>query len=230
MKLRALFLLAAIAACSLLAGASKKGAPRDSLAGYIERVQRATAVHPSTATPGSLWVSGGLLTDLASDYKARQVGDVLVIRIVEQTLAEASGSVASQRTMEANSGISALAGRVNTAGVDSLFSPQSSSKLQGQGQTASKSRLQTSLAGRVVAVLPGGALVVEADRAVTMNNERQSIIVRGVVRPGDVAPDDSVLSTSLGNLEIELKGKGVISESTRPPNWIVRMLLRIVGF
>jgi flagellar L-ring protein precursor FlgH len=225
-----MLLLATITAFSVVAGAAKKSAPRDSLADYIERVQHVGAVHPASATSGSLWITGGLLTDLASDYKARQVGDVVIVRIVEQTLAEASGSVASQRTMEANSGISALAGRVNTAGIDQLFSPHSSSKLQGQGQTASKSRLQTSLAGRVVAVLPGGALVVQADRVVTMNNERQSIIVRGVARPGDVAPDDSIPSTSLGNLEIELKGKGVISESTRPPNFLVRLLLRIVGF
>jgi flagellar L-ring protein precursor FlgH len=51
-----------------------------------------------------------------------------------------------------------------------------------------------------------------------------------MVRPGDVAPNGVVASNAIGNLELELKGKGVISEGNRPPNVIVRAILRIVGF
>jgi len=50
------------------------------------------------------------------------------------------------------------------------------------------------------------------------------------VRGGDIAPDNSLLSNQLSNLELELKGKGVISDGTRPPNVIMRVLLRILGF
>jgi flagellar L-ring protein FlgH len=71
---------------------------------------------------------------------------------------------------------------------------------------------------------------VEAERSLTMNNERQTVILRGVARAADVAPDNSVLSNQLSNLELELKGKGVISDGTRPPNVIVRLLLRVLGF
>jgi flagellar L-ring protein precursor FlgH len=63
-----------------------------------------------------------------------------------------------------------------------------------------------------------------------MNNERQTVILRGIVRGGDIAPDNSLLSNQLSNLELELKGKGVISDGTRPPNVIMRVLLRILGF
>ena len=86
------------------------------------------------------------------------------------------------------------------------------------------------MAGRVVAVLASGTLVVEANRELVMNNEKQTILVRGLIRPGDIAPDNTVLSNAIGNLELELKGKGVLSEGTRPPNVIVRLLLRLVGF
>jgi flagellar L-ring protein precursor FlgH len=82
----------------------------------------------------------------------------------------------------------------------------------------------------VAAVLPSGALVIEAERSVLMNNERQTVVVRGVARPGDIAPDNTVVSNDLSNLELELKGKGVVSEGTRPPNVVVRTLLRIFGF
>ena len=187
-------------------------------------------VSPAKASLGSLWLQGSPLTELASDYKARHVNDLVVVRIVEDTSAAATGSVAAQRTFSANSGISALAGQVNTAGIDSLFSPHSESKLAGTGQTQSTLTLRTSLAGQVVAVLPSGLMVVQAQRDVNVNNERQVVVIRGLVRSGDIAPDGSVLSTSMSSLELELKGKGVISDSTRPPNIVVRFLLKLFGF
>jgi flagellar L-ring protein FlgH len=79
-------------------------------------------------------------------------------------------------------------------------------------------------------VLPSTALVIEAERELTMNNEKQTIVLRGLVRQGDIAPDGSVPSNYIANLELELKGKGVLSDGTRPPNPLVKALLRIVGF
>ncbi len=79
-------------------------------------------------------------------------------------------------------------------------------------------------------VLPNGNLVVEAKRDVLMNNERQTIWLRGVARPGDLGANNAVLSTQLSNLEVELKGKGVISEGTRQPNLAVRILMRLLTF
>ena len=37
-------------------------------------------------------------------------------------------------------------------------------------------------------------------------------------------------SNDVANLELEVKGKGVVSEGTRPPNLFTRWLLRLVGF
>ena len=86
------------------------------------------------------------------------------------------------------------------------------------------------LTGRVVAVLPGGTLVVEAERQITMNNQHETVILRGVVRPGDLDAANTVVSNNVGDLEIEVKGKGIVSDGTRPPNPIVRWILRVVGF
>lgn len=207
----------------------RKPKPR-TLESYLSRVQSLPTLPNAEAPRGSLWTNSGQLADLSSDYKARAVGDPVIIQIAEQTLAESSASVASQRKLAAESGISALAGQVNTAGIEELFSPHSNQTLQGQGQTASKSRLRTAIAGRVVALLPGGAMVVEAERNVQMNNERQNVILRGVARAADVTPENSIMSTQLSNLEIEVSGKGIVSDSTRPPTIIVRWLFRLLGF
>jgi flagellar L-ring protein FlgH len=201
----------------------------ESLEGYLQRMQQ-VPLAPSAPSLGSLWTDGGRLTDLSSDYKARHIGDLITITVIQNITATNAGSVSSQRNMSASSGITALPGELKTAGVANLFSPNSAYSLAGKGQAATTSSLITSLAGRVVAVLPGGALVIEAERKLTMNNERQTLLLRGMVRAGDIGPGDTVASNAIANLELELKGKGVISEGNRPPNPIMRAILRVLNF
>ena len=201
----------------------------ESLDQYLRRMQQSSLLARSP-TAGSLWSDTGRLADLGADYKAHQVGDLIMITVVQNITATNAGSVSSTRDLSASSGISALPGQLKTAGIASLFSPTSAYSLAGKGQAATSSSLTTTLAGQVVAVLPSGALVIEAERELTMNNERQTVLLRGMVRPGDVAPNGAVASNAIGNLELELKGKGVISEGNRPPNLIVRAILRVVGF
>ncbi len=196
---------------------------------YLKRMQTGVTA-PVPVSTGSLWMDSGRFASLASDYKALHAGDLITILVVQDTIADSAGSVAAARNFSASSGISGLAGHIKTSGVASIFSPTSAQSLAGKGQAATTSTIRTSLAGRVVAVLPGGNLVVEAERQLTMNNEKQVLLLRGLVRPGDVGPNNSVTSNSIADLEFELKGKGVISDGNRPPNAIVRMILRIVGF
>ena len=217
----------------LFAGAKDKknsgSIQNESLEAYLHRMQQ-DAVPTTASSAGSLWVDGGRLTNLTSDYKARHVGDLITISVVQNITATNAGSVSAQRNMNASSGITALPGQLKTAGVANLFSPNSAYSLAGKGQAATASSLTTSLAGRVVAVVPSGALVIEAERKLTMNNEQQTVLLRGMVRPGDIAPGDVVASNAIANLELELKGKGVISEGNRPPNPVMRAILRVLNF
>jgi len=207
----------------------EKKIQQETLAEFVERMQQQSP-DLTHATLGSLWTDNGRLADMNADYKAMHVGDLITVVVAQGTTANNANSVSTARTFNASSGISGLAGHLKTSGLQEIFSPQSSQTLTGKSQGATTSTLNTTLAGRVVAVLPSRALVIEAERQLTMNNEKQTILVRGLVRPGDIAPDGSVQSNLIANLELELKGKGVLSDGTRPPNPLVRALLRIVGF
>lgn len=221
-------------ACAFYAHASanplKKKDPAQTRADYLTKVQQQQVPSPETNTPGSLWVSGGRLTDLSTDYKATHLNDIIVIQVAQQTVAEATGATSTARNVTANSAITNLPGKLNTGGLNPLLGAQSATALKGQGDTSSSSKLQTSLAGQVIAVLPNGNLVVEAQREVLLNHQKETAIVRGVVRPGDISPENTVLSTSLSNLEIELKGKGVVTEATRPPSLLMKLLQKILTF
>lgn len=213
-----------------LAHAGRNKFSGKSLEAYLRKLPPQDSQSAVPASAGSLWTDQGRLSDLASDYKARRVGDLVTILVVQSLESQNSGNVATDRSFKASSGIDALAGHISTTGVQNMFSPTSSQTLSGKAQSTSSSSLKTRLTGRVAAVLANGMLVVEAEREISMNNERQTIVLRGLVRPGDLGPDNAVVSNAIGNLELELKGKGVVSDGVRPPTTLMRWLLRIVGF
>jgi flagellar L-ring protein FlgH len=209
---------------------SKAAAPkRDALADYVQHVLGA-APAVAASTPGSLWIDNGRLANMVADYKASRVGDLVTISISQNLSSTNTGNVATNRSFSASSGITALGGHIKTSGVASLFSPTSSQVLAGKAQATSSTALSTTLTGRVVAVLPTGTLVVEAERQIAMNDQHETVILRGLVRPGDLDAKNMVASNSVGNLEVEVKGKGVISEGIRSPNPVVKWILRVVGF
>jgi len=223
-------LIAGLALPAIAKTKNKDGANgRNGLADYIQRVSAKTPP-PAPPTPGSLWTDTGRLADMVADYKASRVGDLVTISVAQNLSASSTGNVATNRTFSASSGITALPGNLKTTSVSNLFSPSSAQALTGKAQATSQTSLSTTLTGRVAAVLPTGTLVVEAEREITMNNQHETVILRGLVRPGDLDATNTVASNSVGDLEVEVKGKGIISEGTRPPNPIVKWILRIVGF
>jgi flagellar L-ring protein precursor FlgH len=211
-------------------GKSPKKVPTDLRADYLTRLHEQYMPPPEARTVGSLWSAANTLGDLSSDYKARNVNDLIVVQVSVQTTAAQSANVNSQRTFATQSGITGLVGNVPTGPLNSLFNANSATALKGQGATSSNTTFSTSLTGQIIAVLANGNMVVEAERQIAMNNQHETLIIRGIVRPGDISSANTVPSSSLSNLEIEMKGKGIISDSVRPPNVITRAILWLFGF
>jgi flagellar L-ring protein precursor FlgH len=203
---------------------------KDLRADYLRRLNEQYMAPAEPRTLGSLWSAENALGDLASDDKARNINDMIVVNVSVQTTAAQSGNVDSERTFTTSSGITSLPGALKTTGVSSLLGANSSTVLKGQGSTASNTAFTTALTGQVIAVLANGNLVIEAERKISMNNQTEDLIIRGIVRPTDISPSNTIASSQLSNLEIEMKGKGVISNGTRPINPIMRGILWLFGF
>ena len=208
----------------------KKKTPQELRADYLSRLHEQYMPPADARTSGSIWSAANALGDLSSDYRARNVNDTIVVQVSVQTTAAQSGNVDSQRTFSASSGITGLAGDLATKGVSSLFNANSANALKGSGATASNTTFSTSLTGQIIAVLANGNMVIEAERQIAMNNQHEDLVIRGIVRPGDISSANTIPSAALSNLEIEMKGKGIISDSTRPPNPITRAILWLFGF
>ncbi|MGA8153906.1 MAG: flagellar basal body L-ring protein FlgH [Terriglobales bacterium] len=197
---------------------------------YVARMQQQMPATRDVGTLGSLYLPNGAFTDMVADYKARRVNDVVTLVVFENTTAQSTGDVTTSRATTTAAAITALPGKLKTSGVSPLFGSNSSNQLAGKGETSAGSNVTTTLSARVIALLPNGDMVVEAERRVDINSQHETMVVRGVLRPGDVGPNNTAPSTALANLEIELKGKGVVSDSIKRPNPIIRTLFWLIGF
>lgn len=184
-----------------------------------------------STTPGAIWVSGSRLADAARDVRASQVDDILTVVVAEQASAVSTGTTKTSRVSSTKNSITSLAGATKAAGaLANLAGLSGDTELNGQGTTSRSTSLNTVLTARVICVLPNGGLVVEASKDIQVNSERQTITVRGVVRPADIDPTNSVQSTRLGQLEVRINGKGVVGDAIKRPFFLYRLLLGLLPF
>jgi flagellar L-ring protein precursor FlgH len=192
-----------------------------------EAVARSAEAAP--ATTGSIWSPASRLADAARDVRASQLDDLLTIVVDEQASAVTSGTTKTQRGSSVKSSVSALGGITRAAGpLTNLAGMSGDTQLAGQGTTSRSTALSTTLTARVTLVLPGGALVVEASKDIQINSERQTITVRGVVRPADIGAQNSVQSNRLGQLEVRVNGKGVVGDAIKRPFFLYRLILGLL--
>ncbi len=225
-------LLCLLSATLLEAQKVKKPVPpqESALDQYVEAAHRRAASAPSES-PGSLWSSPATLADMASDFRARSVDDIVTIVVSEQASAVATGETKTSRATNANAAITSAAGALSAAGrFANLLNMNSTQALTGDGTTSRTSTLTATLSARVTDVLPNGYLVIEGSKTTLVNSENQVITVRGVVRPADLSNANTVVSGSIAQLELKINGKGVVNDAIRRPNILYRILLGLLPF
>jgi flagellar L-ring protein precursor FlgH len=183
------------------------------------------------SSPGSIYAPSGRLADATRDLRANQAGDVITIIVNESASAVASGATNTARKSTATSQISSLAGTVAAANpLTNLLDVAGNQQLQGSGQTTRNLTLATTISARVVDITPNGILVIEGIKNVGVNSEKQTVTVRGMVRPADLTTANTVLSNQVADLQIQVNGKGVVGDAIRRPHFLYRMLLGLLPF
>lgn len=167
--------------------------------------------------------------DLYTDRRAARVGDILLVKIVETSSATKKASTKTARDSSLSGGLTAFFGLEQwLAGRNPNFTPGSNNigvglknDFDGSGETKRDSNVTATLSARVVEVTMQGNLMIRGYQEVRVNDETQHMIISGLVRPEDIAYDNSVLSTHLAEARIEYNGTGVISEKQQP-GWLAR--------
>ena len=199
----------------------------------IDRLLAATPPSPTTtgASPGSTFSTTSPLLDLASDVHARNAGDLVTIVVLDQASATSQGVTTQQRTSSANASISSLFGAKSPHNaLNNLANINGQQQLNGQGTTSRQTTVSTTVSARVIRVLPNGDLIVEGAKLISINSEFQTVSLRGIVRPVDLGPGNSVSSNQVEDLEVRINGKGVVNDAIRRPNFLYRLFLGILPF
>ena len=169
------------------------------------------AKEASKSTQGS---SSSGAASLFSDTRAHNVGDLLTITIAENTTAQSSAESKTSKDESVN-------GFGGTGLFDRLFKQLSMTATNsrtgnGSGSTTRSGTLVTTLSVLVKEVLPNGTLRVEGSRSIGINKETQKVTFSGIVRPEDVATDNSVPSNLIASVEIRYDGKGTVGDTQKP--------------
>lgn len=199
-----------------------------SLENYLERVRAYNSSQPAS---GSIWMDSGRLTRMMTDVRAMRPHDLISVVVSENLAASTDGTVKNSRASNANSQVSSLFGALHAGNaLQNLVNQSSAAGLDAQGTSATNSSLSTTLGGQVIEVLPNGMLVIEAARQVEFSQQTQTIVLRGIVRPEDISQQNQILSTAISSLELEVRGKGIITDYTHRPNVLIRLLQRALIF
>ena len=192
-------------------------------------------VYPMAAAPAKP-ATGAIYVGRQSDSwfgksKSFQVGDVITVLLNESSQASRTqnGSITRESKNDmvppglANWG-KGLGGFMNGIKMDG-----SSMSNKGTGAADQQATLTGSVAVSVVEVMPNGNLVLRGEKQLALTEGSEIIQVAGIIRPDDVAPNNTVQSRRLANAQIAYRGSGDLANATRA-GWGTSALMKLWPF
>lgn len=173
-------------------------------------------------TEGSLYSERRGLS-LFADTRARSVGDIINVVLIESTQASKNAGTAVDRGASIDVAPPTLFGRTGTnfgAGDYSNLtleqSVASDSEFTGNGSSNQSNSLTGAIAVQVARVLPNGNLMIQGEKWLALNKGEEFIQLRGIVRPEDVSATNTIPSTLVADARISYGGTGVIDRANEP--------------
>jgi flagellar L-ring protein precursor FlgH len=176
------------------------------------------------AATGSLY-NPASFAGLTSDRRARRVGDLLTIRLVERTQARKSASADSNR--DGNTSITLPDVPPFSFVPTGLTQGGSTQGFKGSGSAAQDNQLLGDITVTVARVLPGGVLMVAGEKRLTLNRGEEQVQLTGLVRIDDLGPDNSVPSTRVADARIRYSGSGQVADQSRQ-GWLARFFAKVI--
>lgn len=169
----------------------------------------------------SLWPEKKTDSDCA-DKKAHKVGDIVTIVIAESSTSaqQASTDAKKESELKAGPGVGPLLEKLP------LFEYEGGDSMKASGQTSRSSKFTARISAKVTKVQENGNLEIEGVKFVQTNTDKEEIKLTGVIRPNDIAPDNTVLSTYIADARITNTGSGPVS--SRQKEGLISRLFRIL--
>jgi flagellar L-ring protein precursor FlgH len=179
---------------------------------------------PAHRQAGAIYQSNNDIR-LFEDRTARRVGDIVVIRLVENTAASKSASTSVDKSSDVSLANPILFGAPFSAGGVSLDTNISGERqLGGSGSSDQRNRLTGNVSAVVVGVYPNGNLAIRGEKMLTLNQGEEFVQISGVVRPEDIGANNTVLSSQVADAQITYAGSGALADANTI-GWLGRFFL-----
>ena len=158
---------------------------------------------------------------LFSDRRAHLPGDLLTVLVSEVASVSSNAQTRLAKSESAGARLLQRDGEVQIA--DAGFESQ----FAGGGQIERSGSLLARLTVRIDGIDANGNFQVSGEQLIVINNEKQRILVSGIVRPDDIAADNTVPSWRVAGTDIQLLGKGILTRKSSPG--LLTRLLALFG-
>jgi flagellar L-ring protein FlgH len=187
---------------------------------------------PWRAGADSLWRDDSSV-NMHSDKRAHAVGDVVTILVQESIVSSKGNNTTTSRKASVNSQMNsffyppgtasfALSRLLTKGGAYPSMNLTSDNEFNGGGSVNNSEQITARVTVRVVDVLPNGNLIVEGRRFTDFASEKQDIVMRGVVRPEDITPNNTVYSYNVADVTITMQQRGVVTDAQHK-GWFFRI-------
>ncbi len=216
---------------ALLAGCNSNTVKRDPAYAAV----RPVAVEPQENYDGAIFDTRSNIA-LFEDYRARRVGDILTVRLEEQTDAEKETETTVNKTNRSSIANPTIFGTspqfnlpsqlplANTNNNNLAFDFGSESDFEGEGESEQNNLLSGNISVSVVEVLPNGNMVVRGEKVITINQGNEYIRLSGMVSPRDIEADNSVSSVRIADAQIAYVGDGATNDAN-VMGWLSRFFV-----
>jgi flagellar L-ring protein FlgH len=179
---------------------------------------------PMMAQPGIPASTVSLMWVDEPEPKVYQKHDIITIIIDETSSQTSSQSLETEKESKSNANLNALFDYMkllelrlaegDTSNLD-LLDISAKREFTGEGDYERKDKFSARVTATVLEVKPNGSLVLEATKRITKDDEIQTIVLSGVVRSDDITRQNTVLSSQMANLNVELKNEGELRDAAK---------------
>ena len=191
---------------------------------------------PQKPSDGSLWIDG---PGLFEDRKARRLNDIVTIEIFEKTSGSGEADTSAKKETTYQAGIDRFFGKNDEKFIGELIdnsplktyavSTDYKKDFEGKGKTTQEGKITGKITAKVIAVQPNGNLMIDSRKEITINNEKQIIVLQGIIRVNDIFPDNTIPSYKVADAKLYYVGHGIVTEQ-QSPGLIGRILDRLWPF
>lgn len=160
--------------------------------------------------------------ELFADPRAHRAGDILTIVLVESTQASKKSATSTSKTDKAKIASPTILGQgVSIGGKAADIGLDGERTFDGAGSSSQSNQLTGQITVTVAQRLANGNLMVRGEKWLTINQGQELVRIAGIVRPQDIAPDNTVPSTRVADARISYTGRGTLADANTR-GWLSR--------